>query len=75
MNIRKSTDLTRLIVTVFVLSAGITVFAGEVDFPGTPAGKRAGEVVGLLNLGDEETAKKYFETEYAPEFLDAFPMS
>ncbi len=75
MNIRKSTDLTRLIVTVFVLSAGITVFAGEVDFPGTPAGKRAGEVVGLLNLGDEETAKKYFETGYAPEFLDAFPMS
>lgn len=54
-----------------------TVFGSEpVEFPSTPAGKRLGEIVHLLNTpGDEEGIKAYVSANYEPGFRDAFPMA
>lgn len=74
MTIRTSVGSIALIF-VFILSTGISTFAGPAEFPDTPAGKRAREILGLLNQGDEDAARQYIESGYTPGFRDAFPMS
>ncbi len=63
------------LITIFVLCAGPALFAGPAVFPDTPAGKRAGEILDLLNRGDKDVVQKYIDTAYAPEFRDGFPMA
>ena len=44
-------------------------------YPDTPAGKRAAEIVELMNSGDKAAAQAYIDAHYAPEFKGAFPMA
>ena len=45
------------------------------DLPKTPAGKRAQEVVELLNGTSSNELEDYINKQYAPVFRDAFPVA
>lgn len=45
------------------------------DLPKTPAGKRAKEVVELLNCTSSYELEDYIKNQYAPVFRDAFPVA
>lgn len=45
------------------------------ELPETPAGRRAQEVVELLNNTSSYELGNYIETQYAPGFKDAFPLA
>ncbi len=42
--------------------------------PDSPAGKRAGEILGLINDSTSKAVEQYIETDFAPRFRDAFPI-
>ena len=65
-----------LIVFFTLLSFTFTVSkATPLEFPDTPAGKRATEIVSLLNGTFSQPAEDYIQNDYAPSFRDAFPMA
>lgn len=45
------------------------------DFPNTPAGQRAEEMIELLNGTSSYTIEDYVKVSFAPQFRDAFPMA
>jgi len=47
----------------------------SVDFPQTPAGKRANEIVELINGTSSYELDDYIQNQYAPSFRDAFPIA
>jgi len=47
----------------------------SVDFPETPAGDRAKEILELLNGTSSHSPEDYVKNDYAPSFRDAFPMA
>ncbi len=59
-----------VLVCMFLIS---NCFAREL--PETPAGRRAQEVVELLNDTSSYELENYIETQYAPGFKDAFPLA
>ncbi len=62
-------------VLFFLLLLSITFSSGEqLDFPDTFAGKRAMEIVALMNRNFSQSAEEYIQNEYAPGFRDAFPL-
>lgn len=60
------------IVLVLILFA-IQAFAG--GLPETQAGKRAAEMIALLNGTSSLDLDEYIENQYAPQFRDAFPLA
>jgi len=73
---RSSSFVTALFLSVvFVIFSSVSVMSTTVQFPETPAGERARQIVGLLNLGDKEKSKDYITNNYTPDFKDAFPMA
>jgi len=44
------------------------------NFPDTPAGKRAKEVLALLNGTSSHNLDDYIQNDFAPQFRDAFPV-
>jgi len=44
------------------------------NFPDTPAGKRAKEVLALLNGTSSHNLDDYIQNDFAPQFRDAFPL-
>lgn len=57
---------------IFLISAAV-VFS-QTEFPKTPAGQRAQEVLELMNKGDAEAGKAFVEGHYAENFKNAFPL-
>lgn len=51
-----------------------TSLISQNDFPDTPAGHRANEILSLINSADAAKVEKYVTENYAPGFKDAFPM-
>jgi hypothetical protein len=49
--------------------------ATQKEFPDTPAGRRAREIVALLNGTYSRSAEDYIQNDYAPGFRDAFPLA
>jgi CubicO group peptidase (beta-lactamase class C family) len=47
----------------------------SLDFPGTPAGDRAKEILELLNGTSSHSPEDYVKNNYTPNFRDAFPMA
>jgi D-alanyl-D-alanine carboxypeptidase len=65
-----------LLVFFILLNLTMTVSeAAPLEFPGTPAGKRAMEIVSLLNGTFSRSAEDYIQNDYAPSFRDAFPLA
>ena len=62
----------RGIVLLSVLSA-MQASAGEL--PDTPSGRRAGEIISLLNGESSLDIDDYIENQYSPDFRDAFPIA
>ena len=60
-----------LLLMLFIPLAAST----PLDFPETPAGERAREIVGLFNGTNPMSHEDYVNTHYAPGFKDAFPMA
>jgi CubicO group peptidase (beta-lactamase class C family) len=62
-------------VSFFLLLLSITFISAEqLDFPDTFAGKRAMEIVALMNGNFSQSAEEYIQNEYTPGFRDAFPL-
>ncbi|MBN1271853.1 MAG: beta-lactamase family protein [Candidatus Aminicenantes bacterium] len=53
----------------------LTAIAFSLDFPDNPAGRRAKEIVSLLNGEFSSPPGEYIQKNYAPVFRDAFPMA
>ncbi len=51
-----------------------TSLFSQIEFPNTPAGHRASEILTLINSADAAKVEKYVAENYAPGFKDAFPM-
>jgi CubicO group peptidase (beta-lactamase class C family) len=65
-----------LLVLFVLLNLAMTGLEVEpVEFPDTPAGHRAKELVSLLNGEYSRPAEEYIQNDYAPAFRDAFPMA
>jgi len=63
---------------VFFVLLNLTMTVSEaapMEFLDTPAGKRAMEIVALLNGTFSRTAEDYIQNDYAPDFRDAFPLA
>lgn len=58
---------------MFLLITSAAVLA-QSSFPDTPAGKRAQEVLELINKGDAETREEFITKNYTQGFINAFPM-
>ncbi len=57
----------------FVLLAFLTICYAQ-NFPNTPAGKRAKELVELLNGTGSHNLDDYIQNHFAPQLRDAFPI-
>ncbi len=55
-------------------SASLLAETNDVKFPDTPAGKRAEEVIRLLNNGTRQVVRQYILQQFTPEFLKMAPM-
>jgi CubicO group peptidase (beta-lactamase class C family) len=68
---------SRLVRNLFLLLFALTSLSlhASVDFPGTPAGNRAKEILGLLNGTGSDSPEDYIKNNYTPDFRDAFPMA
>jgi CubicO group peptidase (beta-lactamase class C family) len=72
----------RSIVMVVVLALGLVgsalaqgpKYTDNRTIPDTPACKRAVELAGLVNAGDEERFKAFVQQSFAPAFRDSHPM-
>lgn len=60
---------------LFVSMVLTTLLYASTDFPNTPAGKRAKEVVELLNGISLYELEDYIKNQYASGFRDAFPVA
>jgi hypothetical protein len=64
------------LILFFLLNLTMTGLEAEpMEFPDTPAGKRAIEIVALLNGTFSRPAEDYIQNDYAPSFRDAFPLA
>ena len=70
---KHSSLIRNLFLLLFVL-VPFSLYA-SVDFPETPAGGRAKEVLDLLNGSSSHSPEDYVKNDYAPSFRDAFPMA
>jgi len=61
----------------FILLVTLTspVFSTSVEFPNTPAGNRAKEIVELINGTSSYSLDDYIKNQYTPGFRDAFPIA
>lgn len=59
---------------VLVLMLSLSLSAGTVKYPDTPAGKRAQEIVDLLNKGEREAVRQYVLNDFTPKFRAIAPM-
>jgi len=60
---------------VCLLFLSMVLTASPVEFPATPAGIRAAEILSLLNGTFSRSAEDYIQNDYAPTFRDAFPLA
>lgn len=69
-------NFIHLLITFVLLNLIMTVSeAAATEFPDTPAGRRAMEIVALLNGTFSRPAEEYIQSDYAPGFRDAFPLA
>ena len=61
--------------TIFSISLFFVINCFAQELPKTPAGKRAKEVVELLNGTSSYKLEDYIKNQYAPIFRDAFPVA
>ncbi len=61
--------------TIFSISLFFVINCFAQELPKTPAGKRAKEVVELLNGTSSYKLEDYIKNQYAPVFRDAFPVA
>ncbi|MCK5453014.1 MAG: beta-lactamase family protein [Calditrichia bacterium] len=61
--------------TLFIFVLFLVTHCFSRDFPNTPAGQRAKEVVDLLNSSNSFDLEDYIKNQYAPDFRDAFPLA
>jgi CubicO group peptidase (beta-lactamase class C family) len=73
----KSKVKTISVMFSIVLMVWVSLAQSDVQtgFPDTPAGKRAGEVLALLNGTFPRTAEDYIQNDYTPGFRDSFPLA
>ncbi len=63
-------------VLFFLLLLSLTsIKAEQLDFPDTFAGKRAKEIVALMNGSFSQSVEEYIQNEYTPDFREAFPLA
>lgn len=78
MKTNNQTRVLRKSILVF-FSLFIVVFLSslfaQTNFPGTPAGKRANEILKHLNSADTSKVEKYINENYTNAFRNAFPIS
>jgi CubicO group peptidase (beta-lactamase class C family) len=58
----------------FLLMGTVSLLAETAKLPDTPAGKRAQEVINLLNSGTREKVKEFITNNFNQEFIKAAPM-
>ena len=58
---------------ILFLFSSVAIYA-QSTFPDTPAGKRAREVLELINKGDVKAGEEFIANNYAEGFKNAFPM-
>ena len=64
-----------LIFSFFLIgSAALLAETNQAKFPDTPAGKRAKEVIHLLNNGARQEVRQYILQQFTPDFLKMVPM-
>ncbi|MCJ7680510.1 MAG: beta-lactamase family protein, partial [Candidatus Aminicenantes bacterium] len=76
MNTRSKFNLILIrMAAVLLFLFPVILSAVPVEFPDTPAGKRAAEILALLNGTFSRPAEDYIQNDYAPAFRDSFPMA
>ena len=76
VNMKNKLNSFSLLVFFVLLNLSMTASeAVSLEFPGTPAGKRAMEIVSLLNGTFSRPAEDYIQNDYTPSFRDAFPLA
>lgn len=70
----KNLNFAYLFVLFFVVIGNNPAQESSIDFPNTPVGKRAKEVVELINSGDSLKVEKYVNNDYAQDLRDALPI-
>lgn len=67
--------ITAGLTAVLLILIPVALSAAPVEFPDTPAGKRAAEILAMLNRTFSHSAEDYIMNDYAPAFRDSFPMT
>lgn len=71
----KNQNFAKLLVLFFVVIGNNHAQESSINFPNTPVGKRAKEVVDLINSGDSLKVEQYVNNDYAQDLRDAFPIA
>ena len=74
-NKSKEKTISVMLSVTLMLCVSLAQSDVQAGFPETHAGKRAGEVLALLNGTFPRTAEDYIQNDYTPGFRDSFPLA